>query len=671
VNAKWQSNFFTFFRLIGSIYAILQNERDTLRRFYENAPFTAGSILYDLWRARREVQLGAKAACFDEPQFADEFLDVVRVAGAIKAYAAGGSVAEDDEMAGASAHRFHNGRFQRAAARLQQLARDILVADYYEAVVPQIEAALDDDLAPFLAVRQDGPKSKQLGRHGNALALVLATVTDLALSHYNWLIKTQAAVAQDFKIDDGHLLGQANNLIKHYRTLLPSNPAGAAFGLFYDEPRNEHRTAMGGKLTLVSHLGVGRHLLTHLHDLLIAEGQAGPHVLMLSGTSWSGGSTPRKNAKTGELMDAASPSFDVQVPVKGVLVQPEAELAAIKQSVFALVHMGDSAGRQIRVSGRPQAERRANLSALGERLAASRDGFNRIESDWHRMGSRWAAWQEHAISDRRRALLVTNSYADAAIVADSFAAALDRSGHSGWKVFCLVRDNDATTSDDGDVRLMRARALPRSLVERFGAEREQSVLVAPMSVIARGHNILNEQGKAAIASIYFLHRPHPRPDDLGPTIGRLNRFAQERFDHGVKSDGAGGVAHRARRIRFRAGAIVRDGLEVGRGGYRSLPAPYKAQFAWDMLTPLWQTIGRGIRGGCPVYVGFVDYAFAPRSFDGGDELETADSSALVQSLRQLQQAMDSRENKAEHEVAKLLYEPFHDALSRTEGLRHA
>jgi hypothetical protein len=253
-------------------------------------------------------------------------------------------------------------------------------------------------------------------------------------------------------------------------------------------------------------------------------------------------------------------------------------------------------------------------------------------------------------------------------VAESLAATFEANGYAGWKVHCLVRDHDEDSSD-GD-RLTLSRQMPRSLIERFGREPENSILVAPMQVVARGHNILNHAKCAAISSIYFLHRPHPRPDDLGPTIGRLNRFAQERFDKGVTEDIGESVARRARRIRHVANEIVRFGLEAGRVGYRSLPAEFKAQFAWDMLTPLWQTVGRGIRGGSPVFIGFVDRAFAPHSFDGDKRGDTAESSVLVQSLRQLEMAMNPNINPGEHEVAKLLYQPFHDALSKTEGLRY-
>ena len=672
VNAKWQSNFFAFFRLIGTIYAILQNEREGLRPFYDNTPFTAGSILYDLWRRRKLATGMAKDdLTFENPTFESEFLELVKVASAIKQYTRASSIAEDDPEDGeTTGPSFNNERFGAAANALRDLARQTLVTDYYDALVQEVEEKLDEPLMVFDAVRVDGPKNERLDRRSNALALLLATVTELALSHYNWLIKTQSAIARDFDIDDGHLLGQTNSLLRHYRTLLPSNPAGSAFGLFYDDPPNEKRADMGGKLTLISHLGVGRHLLTHLHDLLIAEGQAGPHVLMLSGTSWAGGSNRRQDPKTGKPIDAASPSFDVQVPVKGVLSQPEAELEAIRHSAFSLVDVRDNQARQIRISGQSPDNRRANLAAIAEHFATRRDGLNRFEDDWRKMSLRWAEWNARAIDGRQRALLVTNSYADASVVADAVMAALEVNGYAGWKVHCLVRDRADDAVND-DPRLRFARPMPRSLVERFGREPEKSILVAPMQIVARGHNILNAEGKAAISSIYFLHRPHPRPDDLGPTIGRLNRFAQERFDKGVKGQPGDGISTKARRIRYAANQIVRYGLEAGRFGYRSLPPEFKAQFAWDMLAPLWQTIGRGIRGGSPVFIGFVDYAFAPLSFDGEEHGDTPSSSALVQSLYQLKLATDPATNSTEHDVARLLYKPFYDALSKTEGLRLA
>jgi hypothetical protein len=666
VNARWQANFHIFYRLIGTLYALLQNESAHLGDFYRNSPFTAGGILYEIWRRRQEVLgLARPGRSFDDPDFEEDFLEVIKVAGGISRFSQASAVAreEADEVADEDTVAFRDPAFRAASEALQSIARDMVVADYYEDVAERVIGLLDGPLAAFNAT---GAGKAAMSTRGNALALVLAVVTDLVLSHYYWLVKTQPAVAADLGIDDAQLLSQANNLIRHYRTLLPSNPAGAVFGLLYDEPSEERRDVMGGKLTLINHLGVGRHLLTHLHDLLANEGQAGPHVLMLSGTSWAGGAQRQFNGRTGRLMDCASPSFDVQVPAQGVLLQPQAELDAIGRSVFELVNLRDDESRQVRVSGLPEADRRRALRGIATRLGTRRDDLNLIEEKWRRMGLDWG---EAHLQGRRRALLVTNSYADASIVADMLLETLEAHGFADWRVFGLTRDQADDAGAPDDQRLRRARPLPRSLIERFGEEPEKSILVAPMQVVARGHNILNSENRAAIASIYFLHRPHPRPDDLAAVIGRLNRYGVERFDRGMHEDPdlpGERLSQRARRMRYAATNIVRYSL-YSRGGYSGLSTEYKAQFAWDMLTPLWQTIGRGIRNGCPVHIGFVDRQFAPLSFDGATD--SADSSVLVQALRQLDVAMASSDPTAKT-LAKLLYQPFRDALSKTKGLAY-
>lgn len=669
VTARWQANFHTFYRLIGALYALLQNEQAHLADFYRNTPFTAGGILYEIWRRRQHLKgLDSPGRSFDDPDFEEDFLEVIKVAGGISRFSHGSAVSseEAEEQGDEVRHTFRNPAFQTASDALQAIAREMVVSDYYENLAEKVRDLLDGPLAAFNATDGSG-NNAAMSPHGNSLALLMAVITDLVLSHYYWLVKTQPAVATDLGIDDAQLLSQANNLFRHYRTLLPSNPAGAVFGLLYDEPSEDQRSTMGGKLTLINHLGVGRHLLTHLHDLLANEGQAGPHVLMLSGTSWAGGTQRQLNPKTGKPMDCASPSFDVQVPAQGVLLQPKAELDAIGRSIFELISLRNEEGKQIRISGLREIERRKALGVIAARMSTRRDSINLIEENWQRMVREWG---EAHLRGRRRALLVTNSYADAAIVADMLLESLEAHGFADWRVFGLTRDQADDAGAPNDQRLRRARPLPRSLIERFGEEPEKSILVAPMQVVARGHNILNGENRAAIASIYFLHRPHPRPDDLAAVIGRLNRYGVERFDQGMEKHPEHPderLSQRARRMRYAATNIVRYSL-YSRSGYSELSAEYQAQFAWDMLTPLWQTIGRGIRNGCPVHIGFVDRQFAPLSFDGATD--SPQSSVLVQTLRQLDIAMASS-NPTAKTLANLLYQPFRDALSKTKGLVYA
>lgn len=675
-NTRWQNNFHNFFRLVGSLYSLIQNEQVTLARHYKDTPFTAGSILYELWRTKtKDLRLA-------ESVLNSEFNQVIRVASSIPHYTdLNGPGADANDVTEKPV--FEDKRFQKATEELQALARQVLVTDYYTALENAVEKALPGALEPFcnltkqeLAAASDvqavGHIDAKAKLHFNAAAILLAVIAEMALFHYNWLIKAQPAVAEDFGIGDAEVLTQANNLLKHYRSIIPSNPAGSIFGFLYDEPALDRAHAFGGKLTVINHLGVGRYLLTHLHDLLAAEGQVGPHVLMLSGTSWAGGDNAfMPGPRPDKPIDAASPTYDVQVKVKGVLLQPDVELEAIKNSIFALEEVRDQHGEQIVISGAGEKNRRANLAFIARRFATKRGAHNTFDARWEKLKK---AWGSENMENRRRSLLIVNSYADAAAVADTLVEALRANGYMDWKVFCLVRDR----GDDADVNRsdgpLLAERLPRSLVEKFGEQPENSILVAPMAVVSRGHNILNSASKAAISAIYFLHRPHPRPDDLGPIIGRLNRFAMSRFDKGMKENPGDTLAVRARRMRNVATDIVRYGLG-SRGGYQSLNSEHKAQFAWDMLTPLWQTIGRGIRGGCPVYIGFVDKKFAPMSFEyqnDGDPKDSGASSALVQAIIQLDAAINrTRVDVNSNKVAKLLYEPFFNALKGTEGLQYA
>ncbi|MBL9005957.1 MAG: hypothetical protein JNJ46_17015 [Myxococcales bacterium] len=661
-NARWQSNFHTLFRLIGTLYAILQREGESIAGFYRHAPFTSAGILGELWRLREGRPPGEDAG--ERDMYEARFVEVLKVASAIGRFSRASAVSQEpgDTEADPLADLSDEG-LVTAGTRLRELARQVLTSDYYDDILQEVQRDLGGTLAAF-DVRGRGTGRRDellLDDRSSAAAILLAIVTELVLAHYNWLVRAQPGVAQDFEIDDGQLLSQANNLMRHYRTLLPSNPAGGVFGLFYDEPPTEKRGQLGGKLTLVNHLGVGRHLVVHLHDLLAAEGQAGPHVLMLSGTSWAGGSRKEFDPSLRMELDVASPTYDVQVPVRGVLTQPSDELQAIRESRFALCSLRDAQGKQFEISGLMPTRRRQLIAAVGERLATPQEGGNLLERQWVSMERHWGT---SALEDRRRALLVVNSYADAALVADAVAQALYRNAGVRRVVYGLVRDS-ADDERSIEITPKLARPLPRSLVERFGETDETSVLVAPLSVIARGHNILNRHHRAAISTIYFLHRPHPRPDDLSPAVARLNRFAVEQYDRVLER--ADGAAVAGRVLRDGASRLVRLALAM-RDGYPALSPVFKAQFAWDLLTPLWQTIGRGIRGGCPVYVGFIDAKFAPRSFDGGRD--DAHSSVLVQAIQQLQIAMRDDQTSQERLVAERLYQPFHDALARTEGLLH-
>jgi len=143
------------------------------------------------------------------------------------------------------------------------------------------------------------------------------------------------------------------------------------------------------------------------------------------------------------------------------------------------VNVRDQDGAQIRVSGQGQIERRRNLADIAEHFAARRDGLNRFEDDWRKMAAKWSAWNLTAIDDRQRALPRHEQLRRCGGRGGCLARALEANGYADWKVHCLVRDRADDDGAGSDVRLTRARPLPRSLIERFGREPEKSILVAP------------------------------------------------------------------------------------------------------------------------------------------------------------------------------------------------
>jgi hypothetical protein len=643
----WHNKFHSLSRLVVLAYGVLQNERELLAGIFRNGPFTATQILCDLHSQRRRRM--------DVPEDPEALIAVMRAISTISRVAPlSDSDVEPKDSATQPADDAHS-EIGAAANALRDVARQVLVADDYAPVAAQIEKLLEGPLALF--------DSRPAERYATAQKILLAVISELILSYYSWLTLAQPAVEREFGIEQ---VGSAEKapLVRNYRTLLPSNPARTVLGLRWDEPDSEVSSERGGRLRILSHLGVGRHLVVHLHDLLSAEGQAGPHVLMLSGTSWAGG--PRHRS---DLPDHASPSFDVQTPVAYVLRQPDEEIEAIKMSRFELVEARASNGHQVHLSGAAPAKRPELLRTAAECLARVSEGQspgeNLIESHWDESERLWG---RERFLDRRRALLVVNSYADAVTTSNALARSLRRDPRTQhWHVFCLRRDGEE--EDESEARGERldteVAGLARSRVESFGREVEHSILVAPIQVVSRGHNILNASGKAAISSIYFLHRPHPRPDDLSPLIGRLNRLAIEAFNS-CDSEARQSIADFAVNLRRSAMTILRESL--GRAQkYSTLSAEYKAQFAWDLLTQLWQAIGRGLRGGAPVFVGFVDAAFAERSFEA--RADTPENSALMQALRQLELAMGHPDPRS-RQIAARLYGPFFDALKRTRNLYH-
>lgn len=479
-----------------------------------------------------------------------------------------------------------------------------------------------------------------------AYAITLALLTNACLASFNYLVHNIGGVEDDFDLSDTAVFRQASNIIRQYSGLVPSPLTGFMFGLLFEPSTSDAES--GGSLSLTNHLTIGRYLLTNLHRLLQAEDQAGPHVLLLSGTSWAGGSAA-----------TASPLFDVQWPVCAILEQPQQEREALAKSRCEYTALGPT---PIRVSGLSTDERQDNLRKIATQMMRKQAAGTVLQAKWQELAATDHDGSAH-YELRRRALLVVNNYQDARIVAETIARLSD--GHH--TAYCLVSDAEAKKASTGmsgasPLAVPRLHFLPRSRVETFGQAPDGSILVAPLQPISRGHNIvLPGRGIAAISTIYFLHRPHPRPDNLDVVIGALNRFAMEVLQDRCRPPEGASVDEAARWFRKEAQRALDDGFAL-RTAYGLMSDHTREQFAWDLITSLWQTVGRGIRGGVPVFVAFVDERFSPGVYRQPPETDTKESSCIVQSHTTLATAMSAHPHPSERAIAERLYQPFQSML---------
>ncbi|AHH95967.1 hypothetical protein GCM10010174_50930 [Kutzneria viridogrisea] len=448
-----------------------------------------------------------------------------------------------------------------------------------------------------------------------------------------------------------------------YMPLVPESPMGNVLGFQYvvDE-QDATGDGMTGTLRFFRCTGVGRELLFSLPALGAdtAAGRGGPHVLLLSGTSWAGTST----------------RAHVVIPVGAVLrPSPEAE-QRLRDTVFTTRFFYDDDGEPISLSGQSRKVRPSVLRALVDKLGkAGPSGMSPLQEEIQ------------AVEDpnRHRALLLVGNYQDAQAAADQLNAMPEWHGH----VKALVADNaDLTEAVSGGADdLGRAGVIRRGDVGLFATDSMARVLVAPMLAIERGHNILNhETNEAALGVALLLTRPHPVPTDVGLSVLAVNDW-ESRFTRGLYQPADSEPASLTELVtahdsldaaaqEFRAMARSRWGrLLTRRYAYSALSREEMRSFAWDQLVVLWQVIGRLVRGGVAARVVFVDAQFARRraaaeapvarrSAVRRDHVRTSLLYGIREALRPYfaPRPDDDGVDLADAHLADLLYKPVYLAL---------
>jgi hypothetical protein len=423
---------------------------------------------------------------------------------------------------------------------------------------------------------------------------------------------------------------------KDYEPVIPESPMGNVLGFQFQLGERTSDGDQSGELRFFRCSGVGRELLLELPHLPAVDDRPGSHVLLMSATSWAGTST----------------RYHVHAPVDAVLRPHEDEVAAILDTTLRpqfLYWPGSSPPRPLKLSGSSPDDREKVLEQMLNQLAIP----DRSLGDAPSMLDAELADIEDP--DRRRILLLVGSYAEA----KHASRHLDRIPEWSGRVTQLV-------SDDADLD-NSWMVLRRGELTKF-PDTGSEILVAPLLAVERGHNIVLPGGKAAIGSVYFLARPHPRPDDIALAIHAINDWAVRQIRDPARTfhsnARAAGTPDRAALAFRRTASKEWNRLLTRQMAWSSLTPDEKTSFSWDQLVVMWQVIGRLVRGGVSARVVCVDAAFAPRQA-GFQAVDTSETSLLV-SMREVLEpyfSEDAATTPLDRSLVQALYEPLYQALA--------
>lgn len=417
--------------------------------------------------------------------------------------------------------------------------------------------------------------------------------------------------------------------IEDYLPFVPTSPAGNKFGIRVTADNNNNLK----RIVLFKSRGLGRWLLTNYHNMYESlDNEKGPNVLLLSGTSWA----PK------------SYSYHIDRKVDAILNGNEDEAKAIEDSEFILDYILVN-NNAIEVSG-------TDLDKRVEKIKAIINGL--IKTTGRSKKSKLVQELERLEEKRKRILLLVGNYSEAAEAKRYFDQVLSNDGEIKRSDICLL------VRDDGEE--VSSEDITRGDVTEFGIM-DKKILIAPLMALERGYNILNEESKAAIGSVYFLVRPMPVPNDISIVINKINSKAIEMLNNKYSESISDHIqwvkSNRDDSLRLMQELLIKS----ERLGYKQLDSNEREALCMTLFVTMCQVIGRLIRGGCKARVHFCDAKFAPNTVK--NEYDTEKTSILVGVIKMLDKLMES-ENVIEKELAYKLYYPFYKGLKECEGLNY-
>ena len=392
------------------------------------------------------------------------------------------------------------------------------------------------------------------------------------------------------------LFGFLQTRFRQQQHFLPSALCGNLFGLKKTDEED---------IILFRQFAFGRSLMKDLPYLRTDQhgNPAGPHVILLSGSSWAEGSY----------------EYHVNRPVNYILEADAEKRVFLEKSRFF------ESGFLERISGAGDDQRVAQLRA------ATQKAVDLIISEYERKAG--------------KILLVVNSYAQALEVQQTLETAL-RKANCSARTCRMIADAINAPSGEDTVR--------RGEVSRF-AQMNADILIAPAMAIERGHNIVDEYGHSALSAVFFMVRPMAVPDDIQQKGSKLNGLVES---HCKREPQESLFAYNAR-IRQFAARQWNKMSKTKAFGIAELSEDERKDVVATLFVLILQIFGRLARvtdvSRPAPHVYFIDGAFRRRP-------EKAEDFDCLSELGQyLEELMTQKESA---EIAKTLYAPFYQAYRK-------
>ncbi|UOY92511.1 hypothetical protein MUG87_19200 [Ectobacillus sp. JY-23] len=372
-----------------------------------------------------------------------------------------------------------------------------------------------------------------------------------AYMDYNFKFLLSYYPAVQSRLGTGYDSLQLLTRAKEYRPFLLEAMTGPLLGYRYEQAEDGGL----GVFKLIEYSGIGRRLLYDWHSIYeSAFGRKGPSVVLLSGTSLAPGS------------DHYNVEMQPQWLIRSQLPQSE-----IMQSYIPMFDR--ETHQKICISGQGEQKRQENLRKITRYLE------NRLLSELNMLKK-----------EGRRILLVVNSYVDAQAVADTLEG------------MSSMRENYRVLKREGSG--MR-KEFSRSQIELFRRETEQ-ILIVPLMSVGRGFNILDENGGALFGSVFFLVRPYPVPNDFSYMIQTLHAALPSILERIERKN-----LRYAKAIKeLRRQSMIQFEMMYKKADFwASLRAKEREALSWFIFIPVWQMIGRLLRGGRNARIFYCDGSF--------------------------------------------------------------